>query len=67
MMQTIYKVFAIIFVVFGTINLYALDYSESFMSEDNAKFAFSIVASLIGLMLTFVLNTWSKLKLKTQK
>lgn len=63
-MQTIYKVFLIIFIVFLGINLYALDWNLGFMDNENSKFVFSIAASVIGILLVFVLNTWRKLSLK---
>lgn len=60
-MQTIYKVFLILFVIFIGFNLYAIDWSLGFMHEENAKFLLSMSAAIIGLILVFVLNTWSKL------
>lgn len=63
-MQTIYKVFLIIFIVFLGINLYALDWNLGFMDNENSKFVFSIAASVLGILLVFVLNTWRKLSLK---
>lgn len=63
-MQKFYKVFLILFIVFIAINLYALDWQSEVLSEDNLKFVFSIASAVIGLILLFVLNTWSKIGVK---
>lgn len=60
-MQTVYKVFLVIFIVFAAINLYAIDWNIGFMHEENTKYLFSIAAAVIGLILVFVLNTWSRI------
>ncbi|AZA51655.1 hypothetical protein [Chryseobacterium sp. G0201] len=63
-MQKFYKVFLVLFIVFIAINLYALDWQSDVLSEDNLKFVFSIASAVIGIVLLFVLNTWSKIGLK---
>lgn len=63
-MQKFYKVFLVLFIVFIAINLYALDWQSQVLSEDNLKFVFSIASATIGLILLFVLNTWSKIGVK---
>lgn len=63
-MEKTYKVFLVLFVVFIAINLYALDWQSEILSEDNLKFVFSIATAIIGLILLFVLNTWSKIGAK---
>ena len=60
-MQNVYKIFLVLFVLFIGFNLYSLDWNLGFLHQDNTKFILSIVASLLGLILVFVLNTWSKL------
>lgn len=60
-MSTFYKVFLIIFIVLTGINLYALDWKIGFLHEDNKKFVFSIVAGLLGVLITIVMNTWRKI------
>ncbi|GAA4158435.1 hypothetical protein J3D55_003734 [Chryseobacterium ginsenosidimutans] len=60
-MQKFYKVFLVLFIVFIAINLYALDWQADMLSEDNLQFVFSIASALIGLILLFVMNTWSKI------
>ena len=63
-MQKFYKVFLVLFIVFIAINLYALDWQSDILSEDNLKFVFSIASAVIGLIIVFVMNTWSKVGLK---
>lgn len=60
-MTTFYKVFLIIFIIFLAINLYAIDWNLGFFHSENNKFLFSIVAAILGILFTFVLNTWRKL------
>jgi hypothetical protein len=60
-MQKFYKVFLVLFIVFIAINLYAMDWHADMLSEDNLQFVFSIASALIGLILLFVMNTWSKI------
>jgi hypothetical protein len=63
-MQKFYKVFLILFIVFIAINLYAIDWQSDILSEDNLKFVFSIASAVIGLIIVFVMNTWSKIGAK---
>ncbi|MCJ8154895.1 hypothetical protein MKJ01_14085 [Chryseobacterium sp. SSA4.19] len=63
-MQKFYKVFLILFIVFIAINLYALDWQTDILSEDNLKFVFSIASAVIGLILLFVMDTWSRIGVK---
>ncbi len=63
-MQTIYKVFLGIFIVFGGLNIFAINYNESFTSEENSIYFISIVASLFGILCTYILHIWSQLKAK---
>ncbi|CEJ71448.1 MULTISPECIES: hypothetical protein [Chryseobacterium] len=63
-MQKFYKVFLVVFIVFIAINLYALDWQTDLLSEDNLKFVFSIASAVIGLILLFVLDTWSRIGAK---
>ncbi|KXH85246.1 MULTISPECIES: hypothetical protein [Chryseobacterium] len=63
-MQKFYKVFLVVFIVFIAINLYALDWQTDLLSEDNLKFVFSIAAAVLGLILLFVLDTWSRIGVK---
>lgn len=63
-MQKFYKVFLILFIVFIAINLYAIDWQSDLLSEDNLKFVFSIASAVIGLIIVFVMNTWSKIGVK---
>ncbi|WP_312390276.1 hypothetical protein [Chryseobacterium sp.] len=63
-MQKFYKVFLILFIVFIAINLYALDWQSDILSEDNLKFVFSIASAIIGLIVLFVMETWSRVGVK---
>ncbi len=63
-MQKFYKVFLVVFIVFTAINLYAVDWQSDILSEDNLKFVFSALSAVIGLILLFVMNTWSKIGVK---
>ena len=60
-MQNLYKIFIALFVLFIGFSLYVIDWKLGLMHEENSKFIFSIAAGIIGLILVFVLNTWSKL------
>ena len=60
-MTTLYKIFLAVFIVFLGVNLYAIDWKLGFFNSENTKFLFSIVAAILGILLTFVLNTWRKL------
>lgn len=60
-MQTVYKIFLILFLIFIGFNLYVLDWDLGFMHEENSKFLLSAAAGIIGVMLVFVLNTWSQI------
>jgi hypothetical protein len=59
-MQKFYKVFLVVFVIIIGINVYAIDFNTDLLSEDNLKFVFSIGAGMLGVILLFVMNTWSK-------
>lgn len=63
-MQKFYKVFLVVFIIFTAINLYAVDWQSDILSEDNLKFVFSALSAVIGLILLFVMNTWSKIGVK---
>ncbi|MDY3548354.1 hypothetical protein PG291_07055 [Riemerella anatipestifer] len=63
-MKLVYKIFLVLFVVFIGLNLYAIDWELGFMDNENTKFVFSISAALLGVLLVFVLNMWSKLSPK---
>lgn len=60
-MKTVYKVFLVLFIVFLGVNLYVIDWKLGVMHEENTTLLISLVASILGLLLVFVLNTWSKL------
>jgi uncharacterized membrane protein YhaH (DUF805 family) len=64
-MQKFYKVFLVVFIVFIAINLYAINWQTDILGdEDNLKFVFSAAAAALGLLLLFVMDTWSKIGAK---
>ena len=63
-MTTFYKVFLVLFIIFIGVNLYAVDWNIGILHQENNKFLFSIVAGILGLILTLVMNTWRKLSEK---
>ena len=60
-MKTFYKVFLVLFIIFIVINIYAIDWRSGFFDEDNIKFIFSISAGILGVIVVYILHTWSKL------
>lgn len=60
-MQTFYKIFLVLFIVFIGFNLYAVDWQLGFMHPENSKFLLSASAGVIGIFVVFILNTWSRL------
>ncbi len=63
-MQLVYKIFLGIFSLCIGASLYAFNWELGFMNEENATMVFSLSAGIIGIILVFILNTWSKLALK---
>ncbi len=63
-MQTFYKVFLILFIVFFAVILYAFEWEKGWLHEDNTKYLVSLAGTIVGGLLTFVLSTWSKLASK---
>jgi hypothetical protein len=63
-MQKFYKVFIVLFIIFIAINLYAVDWQTEIFSEDNLKFIFSAASAIIGLIVVFVMDTWSRIGVK---
>ena len=60
-MTTFYKVFLVLFIIFIGANLYAVDWNIGILHQENNKFLFSIVAAVLGILVTIVMNTWRKL------
>ncbi len=60
-MKTFYKVFLIIFIVSIAISFYALDWQAGFMDDENTKFIFSISSGILGIIVVYILHSWSKL------
>ncbi len=67
-MQTFYKIFLLLFVIFIGINIYGINWNESLLGEDNSKFIFSIAASILGIIVVVIMSNWQKLTVtKTSK
>lgn len=60
-MQTFYKIFLVLLVISVGFCFYGIDWNLGFMHEENTKFLISIAAGLLGVILVFVMNTWSRL------
>jgi hypothetical protein len=60
-MKTFYKVFLILFIIFIAINFYAIDWRSGFLDDENTKFIFSISSGILGIIVVYILHTWSKL------
>lgn len=64
-MKGVYKFFLVLFIVIIAVNLYAFNWrAQDYFNEDNLKIIFSIAFGIIGVILLFVLNTWSKIGVK---
>ncbi|RZJ40020.1 MAG: hypothetical protein EOO19_16160 [Chryseobacterium sp.] len=60
-MGTFYKIFLVVFIISIAVSLYAIDWQAGFMDEENTKFIFSISAGILGIIVVYILHTWSKL------
>lgn len=63
-MKTFYKVFLVLFVIFIGINLYAVQWHLGAFSEENDKSWYSIAAAVVGIIIVFIMDSWSRLSLK---
>lgn len=63
-MQRFYKVLLIILIIIIAVNLYAFNYQQPLFSEDNEKIVYSIAVGILGIILLYVMDTWSKVGLK---
>ncbi|ASE62229.1 hypothetical protein H3Z85_01595 [Chryseobacterium indologenes] len=64
-MKKFYKVFLVVFIVFIAINLYAINWQTDILGdEDNVRFVFSAAAAALGLLVLFVMDTWSRIGAK---
>lgn len=60
-MKTFYKVFLVLFIIFIAINIYAIDWHSGFMDDENTKYIFSISSAILGIIVVYILHSWSKL------
>ncbi len=65
-MQGLYKFFLVLFLLFIGITLYGVNWNLGLLHEENTKFVVSLAAGIVGLILVFVLSTWSKLPAKKE-
>ena len=63
-MNLFYKIFLALFVIFIAFNLYSMEWQLGFWHEENSKFILSFAASIIGIIVVFVLHTMSRLAAK---
>lgn len=66
-MQKLYKFFLVLFLIFVGITLYGMNWDLGLLHEENTKFIVSLAAGIVGLILVFVLSTWSKLPSKKEE
>ena len=58
--MTTFIKFFLLFIVLLLVNLYAVDWQLGILHQENNKFLFSIVAAILGVLVTLVMNTWRK-------
>lgn len=63
-MQLFYKIFLVIFAIFIVINVYGMNWNAGLLDDDNSKFVFSIAASLLGIIVVYIMSSWNKLATK---
>ena len=63
-MQLFYKIFLVLLVVCIGFSIYGIDWQLGFLHEENSKFLFSAAAGILGILVIFVMNMWSKLASK---
>ncbi|MGX9986904.1 hypothetical protein [Chryseobacterium sp. POL2] len=63
-MQIFYKIFLVLFVVFIGINIYGINWNVGMLEDENSKFMFSIAASIIGIIVIYIMSTWQKVGAK---
>lgn len=66
-MQKIYKIFLTLLIIFIGFSFYGIDWQLGILHEENTKYIFSIVSGILGIILIFVLDAWSKISLKNKK
>lgn len=52
------------FIVFIGINFYAVQWNLGAFNEENDKFWFSIAAAVVGIIVVFIMDFWSRLSTK---
>jgi len=44
--------------------MYGINWNEGVLADDNSKFIFSIAASLLGIIVIYIMSSWNKLVTK---
>jgi len=60
-MKRFYKIILIALTAFTCINIYAINWKLGILNEENDKFIYSISTGIVGILLVFILDLWSKL------
>jgi len=60
-MKRFYKILLIVLIAFTGINIYAINWKLGVFNVENDKFWFSISSGIVGIILVFILDFWSRL------
>jgi len=60
-MKKFYKIILIVLITLTCINIYAINWKLGILNEENNKFLYSISTGIVGIILVFILDIWSKL------
>lgn len=63
-MKKIYKISLVLLVILIGLSFYGIDWQLGFLHQENTKYIASIVSGFLGMILIFILNTWSKISVK---
>lgn len=60
-MNLFIKILLAILIISCVLNIYAIDWSLGFLHDENTKFILAFGAGLVGIILLFIINTWSQI------
>lgn len=63
-MKKIYKVLLVLLVILVALSFYGLNWEAGIFHEENTKYIFSVASGIIGMVLIFVLDVWSRISTK---
>lgn len=63
-MKKIYKILLVLLIILIGLSIYGIDWQLGFLHEENIKYTTSIGTGILGVILIFILNTWSKISPK---